>query len=165
MKFEKLRKLENNVFTSKIVRVEDENQDCVLEDKVLENDFGPVCVEAGGKFEAIVTKDSHSGKLKFEALTSKNSGKADQVNLAFAKTKNKVSLLMGTALEHSCNAKEETSREFEGVVLTAKQVAEMQCKIFEEVILDRIEVAIEEWKANKTDFETEILDPVHFSLV
>ena len=165
MKFKKERKLQDNVFTSKIVRIEDEFQDCVLEDRVLENDFGPVSVEAGGKFEAIVEKDGSTGGLVFKAITSANKSEADKANFKFALAPAKTVLLMGTSIDFSCDAREEASRTYESLTLTPLKAAEFKCKIFEEVILDRIKLAIEDWKVNKTDFETEILDPVHFSLV
>ena len=164
MKFEKSRVLQNNVFASRITRVEDDQQDCVLEDKVLENDFGPVVVKTGGKFEAILSKGV-SDELKFEAITSKNASKAKDANLKFAFTEGKVNVLMGTVLEFSCDSKQETSREVEDLHVSPKMIAEIKCKVFEEVMIDRLEVAIEEWKAAKTNFEQEILDPVHISLV
>lgn len=164
MKFEKSRVLQNNVFASRITRVEDDQQDCVLEDKVLENDFGPVVVKTGGKFEAILSKGV-SDELKFEAITSKNASKAKDANLKFAFTEGKVNVLMGTVLEFSCDSKQETSREVEDLHVSPKMIAEIKCKVFEEIMIDRLEVAIEEWKAAKTNFEQEILDPVHISLV
>lgn len=165
MKFEKSRVLQNNVFASRITRVEDDQQDCVLEDKVLENDFGPVAVKTGGKFEAILSKDSGTNELKFEAITSKNTSKANTANLKFAFTEGKVNVLMGTVLEFSCDSKQETSREVEDLHVSPKMIAEIKCKVFEEVMIDRLEVAIKEWKTAKTNFEQEILDPVHISLV
>ena len=57
MKFEKQRSLKNNVFSTKIVRVEEDDQDCILKEEQLEDDFGCVEVEVGGIFEAKITKN------------------------------------------------------------------------------------------------------------
>ena len=163
MKFQKVRVLKDNMFTTRINRVEDDSQDCVLEERVLENDFGPVVVEVGGKFEAIITKDDD--KLKFTPITSVNAEQANRANFKFAIPTSKTPILMGTKIEFSCDAKEESTRVYEDIALTPLKAAEIKCKVFEAVMLDRIESSINDWKANKTDFESEILDPVHFSLV
>ena len=52
MKFERVRNLKNNIFSTKIKRVEEDNQDCILKEEQLEDDFGCVLVEVGGIFEA-----------------------------------------------------------------------------------------------------------------
>lgn len=164
MKFEKVRLLRNNVFSTSINRVEDDNHDCVLEEKILENDFGPVQIDIGGKFEAYVEK--HEEALKITPITSKNqSSLGSKANFKFSTIPNKVSLLMGANINFTCDSTTEASRTYEELKLSPQKAAEFKCKMFEDIILDRIEVAIEKWKANKTEFETEILDPVHFSLV
>lgn len=164
MKFEKSRLLRNNVFSSTINRVEDDNQDCILEEKTLENDFGPVQIDMGGKFEAVIEKDED--KLKITPIVSSNAESIGaKANFKFSLPMNKVSLLMGTSLNFSCDSCQEVSRVFDELKLSPQKAAEFKCLMFEEIILDKIKVAIEKWKSNKTNFESEILDPVHFSLV
>lgn len=164
MKFEKQRSLKKNVFATKIVRVEEDNQDCILKEEQLEDDFGCVEVEVGGIFEAKIGKGS-DGSLEVTPVTSKLSTReAESVNFKFNLPSQKVKLIMDVEIPFSCDASKETSREFLKVVIPSLKIAEFKCKIFEEIILDRIELAIAAWKKKQTNFEEEILDPVHFSL-
>lgn len=164
MKFEKQRKLKNNIFSTKIVRVEEDNQDCVLKEEQLEDDFGCVEVEVGGIFEAKIVKGL-DGALEITPITSKcRTREAEYDNIKFSLPSQRVKLQMDVEIPFTCDATKEPSREFLKVVVPSLKVAEHKCKIFEEVILDRIEQAITAWKKKQTDFEQEILQPVHFSL-
>ena len=164
MKFEKQRSLKNNIFGTKIVRVEEDNQDCILREEQLEDDFGSVEVEVGGIFEAKVTK-ALDGSLDIAPITSKVKTRDSEItSLKFNLPKQKVKLLMDTEIPFLCDATKEPSREFLKVVVPGLKMAEFKCKIFEEIILDRIELAITAWKKKHTTFEEEILDAIHFSL-
>lgn len=164
MKFETQRNLKNNIFSTKIVRVEEDNQDCILKEQQLEDDFGCVEIEVGGIFEATVA-NGESGALTITPITSKTKAKeAELANFKFSLPSGKVKLLLDVEIPFSCDATKETSREFLKVVIPGLKVAEHKCKIFEAVILDRIELAIEAWKKKHTTFEEEILEAVHFPL-
>ena len=164
MKFETQRKLQNNIFYTKIVRVEEDDQDCILKEQQLEDDFGCVEVEVGGIFEANMSKDEH-GALEIKPVTSKTKTRdAEIVNFKFAVPSKKVKLLLDVEIPFSCDATKETSREVLKVVIPSLRMAEYKCKIFEAIILDRIELAINEWKKKHTNFEEEILEAVHFPL-
>lgn len=164
MKFETKRSLKNNIFSTSIVRVEEDDQDCILKEEQLENDFGCMEVETGGIFEAKVTKDEH-GALSINAITSKTKTRdAEIANFKFNIPSKKVKLIMDVEIPFSCDATKESSREFLKVSIPSLKIAEYKCRIFEEVILDRIEQVIAEWKNKQTTFEEEIIEPVHFSL-
>ena len=156
MKFDKLRGLKNNVFSTKLVRVEDDNQDCKVKEALLEDDFGYVEVQIGGRFEGTITGEtvdtSLEGKVK----------KSDV--LAFALPSSKVKLTMGTEISFTCDANKEVSRIFNEQKVPALKIAEAKSRIFEKVMIKRISEAIEAWKKQGTEFEQEILEPLHFSL-
>ena len=164
MKFEKQRCLKNNIFSTKIVRVEEDDQDCILKEEQLEDDFGCVEVEIGGIFEAKIAKGV-DGVLEITPVTSKSKAEEAQYDsIKFSLPSQKVKLKMDVEIPFTCDATKEPSREFFKVVVPSLKIAEHKCKIFEAIILDRIEQAIVAWKRKQTDFEQEILQPVHFSL-
>lgn len=163
MKFETQRKLKNNIFYTKISRVSEDDQDCIIKEQQLEDDFGYVEIEAGGVFEAKITKDEHQD-LVVTPVTSKAKAKEAEVNFKFSLPSKKVKLLLNVEIPFSCDATQEASREFLEKTLSGLKIAEHKCKIFEAVILDRIELAINAWKAKHTNFEEEILEAVHFPL-
>lgn len=164
MKFEKRRSLKNNVFSTKIVRVFEDDQDCILKEEQLEDDFGCVEVEVGGIFEAKITK-SLEGVLEVTSITSKAKARdAEEANFKFNLPSQRVKLLMDVQIPFACDATKESSREFLKIVIPGLKIAEHKCKIFEDIILDRIELAIEAWKKKQTIFEEEVLEPIHFSL-
>lgn len=165
MKFEKLRSLKNHVFSTTIKRVEDDDQDCLLEEKVLEDDFGHVEVKVGGKYEAVIEKSEDDDSVKVTAVTSENREElASKINFKFSIKESKVALKMGVPLTFSCDAKEEISRVIGDIKISPLEIAEFKCHIFEDVTLDSIGQAIEVWKNKATTFEQDILDPIHFSL-
>ena len=156
MKFDKLRGLKNNVFSTKLVRVEDDNQDCKVKEALLEDDFGYVEVQVGGRFEGTITGDSVDVSLESKVKKSEV--------LAFALPSSKVKLTMGTEISFTCDANKEVSRIFNEQKVPALKIAEAKCRIFEQVMEKRIGEAIEAWKKQGTEFEQEILEPLHFSL-
>ena len=156
MKFDKLRGLKNNVFSTKLVRVEDDNQDCKVKEALLEDDFGYVEVQVGGRFEGTITGDSVDVSLESKVKKSEV--------LAFALPSSKVKLTMGTEISFTCDANKEVSRIFNEQKVPALKIAEAKCRIFEKVMEKRIGEAIEAWKKQGTEFEQEILEPLHFSL-
>lgn len=165
MRFERERALKNNIFSTKITRVEDECEESVRQEEILEDDFGYVEIQVGGTFNAIIAKDEF-GVFSMKPVTSEMKAReVEQANFKFSLPATKVKLVMGAEIPFICDSLKETDREFEGHILPAKKVAEFKCKMFEEIILDRAKVAIKEWKDNLTSFETEELDPVHFDLV
>ena len=88
MKFDKLRGLKNNVFSTKLVRVEDDNQDCKVKEALLEDDFGYVEVQIGGRFEGKITGDG------VDTSSTALEGKKSSEVLAFALPSSKVRLTM-----------------------------------------------------------------------
>ena len=158
MKFDKLRGLKNNVFSTKLVRVEDDNQDCKVKEALLEDDFGYVEVQIGGRFEGIITGDG------VETSSTALEGKKSSEVLAFALPSSKVKLTMGTEISFTCDANKEVSRINKKQKVPALKIAEAKCRIFEKVMEKRIGEAIEAWKKQGTEFEQEILEPLHFSL-
>lgn len=145
MKFDKKRSLSNNVFATKFVRVEEDDQDCVIKEARLEDDFGFVEIQIGGTFQTEVTESAKEF-------------------IAFSLKSQKVQLKMGTEISYSCNAKEEVTRTLNGTTLSATKVAELKCKTFEIEIEKRIALAVEQWKEFTTSFETEVLDPITICL-
>lgn len=156
MKFDKLRGLKNNVFSTKLVRVEDDNQDCKVKEALLEDDFGYVEVQVGGRFEGTITGETVDVSLESKVKKSEV--------LAFALPSSKVKLTMGTEISFTCDANKEVSRIFNEQKVPALKIAEAKCRIFEKVMEKRIGEAIEAWKKQGTEFEQEILEPLHFSL-
>lgn len=160
MKFDKIRSLKNNVFSTKLVRVEDDDQDCKVKEALLEDDFGYVEVQIGGRFEGEMTNEDDE---LFVALSEGKVAKTSEV-LAFALPSSKVKLTMGTEISFTCDANKEVSRIFNDKPVPALKIAEAKCRIFEQVMEKRIGEAIEAWKKQGTEFEQEILEPLHFSL-
>ena len=158
MKFKTTRILKDNVFKTKIARVAILDAIDAAEEARLEDDFGPVAVEIGGKFEAFVSKDVTSGKLTFEPILSTTLPDiAAKANFKFAMSTMKVQLISTVAINYQCDSKLETQRKFEDIEVSTLSAAEQKCKLFEAVVLDRIKLAVAEWKLQQTNFETEIV--------
>ena len=118
MKFDKLRGLKNNVFSTKLVRVEDDDQDCKVKEALLEDDFGYVEVQIGGRFEGVVTPDGVD--TSSETLEGKKSSEI----LAFALPSSKVQLTIGKEISFTCDANKEVSRIFNEIQVPALKIAE-----------------------------------------
>lgn len=166
MKFITNRELKDKVFKTSIIRVAVIDDACASEEAIYENDFGPVIIEIGGKFEAYVSKENEdSEELTFEAITSDSSQDVKaKANFKFSINTSKVALKDKVVITYSCDAKIEGPRKFEEIAVSALMSAEQKCKIFETVIKDRIKLAVEAWKEQNTTFEIEEIDDLDISL-
>lgn len=152
MIFKTVRNLKNKVFSTSLVRVPEQDDPCAEIEKVLEDDFGPVEVEAGGKFEAYVTK-VEGQKPTYAKPTAEDK---DGLLFKFALDPKKIPLVAKAEISYSCDSEKETPRKTEkGLVITPLEIAELKCKIFEETVKERITAAVQDWKAKQTNFETE----------
>lgn len=163
MKFDIERSLVNKVFTTSIVRVPVIDDACAEEEKALENDFGPVEVEIGGKFEAIVEKQVDA--LKFTpVLSTTEELERKKANFKFSLNPQKVVIKENASITFSCNALNESARTYEDLQVDPLRSAEEKCKVFEAVIKERIELAVAAWKAQQTNFESEVVPGFEISL-
>lgn len=163
MKIDIERSLKNKIFTTSLIRVPVLDDACAEEEKQLEDDFGPVEVEVGGKFEAIVTKELDH--LKFTpVLTTTSAEDRLKANFKFSLSSNKVILKERAQMSYSCNALDESIRKHEDMIIDPLRAAEEKCKLFEAIIKERIELAVAEWKAQQTTFEKEEVAGFEISL-
>ena len=161
------RSLKNNVYFTKTSFVNYGKKDesgvidtnIAAEEAKIIDDFGAPKVSIGGLFLGTVKKvTDENGKVEVEvAKTSFETKKELEddkeegvVKIDFVLTANEINLdnTFNAALSINANS----TKEIEG--LTAEQVAEAKCKIFEKVIQDRAENKILEYKEKLTDFET-----------
>ena len=133
MVFETVRNLKNYVFSTSLVRKVIQDDETAEIEKGLEDDFGPVVVDAGGMFEGYVTKAEAKDKPTVSLTGPEAEG---TIKIKFAlENKNLISLDQKAIIKYSCNAENETSKKVkEGVELTPLEVAEVKCKIFEAVM-------------------------------
>lgn len=167
MKIDRMRNLSNNIFSSKLIRVADDDQSCVLIEKKLEDDFGPVEIQIGGLIEIVVKLNSRRDGLDFTPVTSEHPKPEegdDNVIIAYQIPSERQAILMNTTLQYECNAALEVDRTILEKKADSLRIAEEKCKAFEAVMLDRLKLAVDAWKAKKTSFEDEALAPVHFNL-
>lgn len=153
MIFKTVRELKNKVFKTSIIRVAKQDDPCVEAEARLEDDFGPVSIEAGGKFEAAISKKDNKFEIEYDIKTaeSKNVFK-------FAIDSKKIELLPSVVITYSCDSEKETIRRYTDLELSPLEAAELKCRIFEAAIESRIEIAINEWKLQQTDFEEEKIE-------
>ena len=151
MKFDVVRDLTNKVFTTDIVRkIVPGDPDDVIETG-LENDFGAVQVEVGGLFEGFIKKDAATGALTAEITGTVG---ADTIEFKFAAPTNTMALSVKSVIEFKADAKLESPRTFDVTTeIPAIKVAELKCELFEKIIKDRIEKAVDAWKKEATPFE------------
>lgn len=160
MKIDIKRNLENKVFSSTLTRVVKSDDPNVEEEKQLENDFGPVKVNATGVFSANITKSSDT-----IVMTPVMDGAESNFKFAIPKT-DAVALEAGTELPFVCDAKEQTDLKIsEQVSFNALQVAEYKCRLFEAIMKLRIQKSVDEWKKQQTNFETEVIPEIEINLV
>lgn len=154
MKFNVLRDLTNKVFTSTIARViVPDDADDIIESK-LENDFGPVKVQAGGLFEGFIVKDSVSGE--YSAALTGTVG-IDTIAFKFGLAANEVVIGSTTKIVYKCDAKLEAALTFDATTsIPALKVAELKCELFEKEIQNRLVKAVADWKAETTAFESTV---------
>jgi hypothetical protein len=151
MKFNVLRDLTNKVFTSTIARVVVQDDPDNLVETKLENDFGPVKIEAGQIFEGFITKDSTTGELNVSLTGTIGPG---VIKLKFATPSNSIAITSTSQIVFKCDANLQAPIVFDATTtIPSLKVAELKCKLFELGIQDRIEKAVVDWKAEQTTFE------------
>lgn len=154
MKFETNRTLKNKVFSTSLVRVSTQDDPCLETEKQLEDDFGSVQVDAGGKFEVYVTKTANA-KPTFSNTATTDTKTTGEFLFKFALDTKVVALVPKVELSYSCDAKQESPRkDGNGLVIPVLEVAELKCEIFEALMRERISKAVASWKEQQTDFET-----------
>ena len=155
------RSLKNNVYFTKTFFVKYGTSDAIdgnsaAEEARIIDDFGAPKVSVGGSFSGIV-KVTDDGKV--EVVEKEEPTEADEVKIEFVLAMNEVNLdnTFSAALSINANSTKaiRDDKDNNKVLLTAEQVAEAKCKIFEKVIKDRAEKKILEYKKKSTDFENE----------
>ena len=165
------RSLKNNVYSTKTSFVNYGKKDesgaidtnIAAEEAKIIDDFGAPKVSIGGSFLGAVKvtdKEVKDKKVKVVEVVKttyetkqeleNEPDEAGVVKIDFVLTVNEINLDETFATSLSINA--DSTKEIGG--LTAEQVAEAKCKIFEKVIQDRAEKKILEYKEKLTDFET-----------
>ena len=158
----KERSLKNNVYSTKISFVSYGSKDkssgaidktiAAQEAKIID-DFGAPKVSVGGSFLGTV-KVTDDGKVEVVNEEKPEEG----VVIKFVLPVNEINLDNTFATSLSIDAG--STKEIE--VLTAEQVAEAKCKIFEETIQNRAGKKILEYKKKLTNFETAFDDEANF---
>ena len=139
------------------------DESIAAEEAKIIDDFGAPKVSIGGSFSGTVKKvTDEKGKVKVEVVED---SEPEAVKIDFVLAMNEVNLdnTFSAALSINANStKEILDSNTNTVLLTAEQVAEAKCKIFEKIIQDRAENKIKEYKAKLTDFETAFADEANF---
>ena len=167
------RSLKNNVYSTKTSFVNYGRKDVsgtidkniAAEEAKIIDDFGAPKVSVGGLFLGTVkVTTDEKGKEKVEVVKTTfetkqeldNDDEAGVVKIDFVLAMNEVNLdnTFSVALSINANSTKAILGDDGTVLLTAEQVAEAKCKIFEKVIQTRAENKINEYKAKLTDFET-----------
>ena len=155
------RSLKNNVYSTKTSFVDYGKKDVsgaidksiAAEEAKIIDDFGAPKLSVGGLFLATVS--AANNKVTIEKIFDKKEEYDLEVQgngiakVDFVLAMNEVNLDNTFSVALSINAN--STKGIEG--LTAEQVAEAKCKIFEQVIQDRAEKKILEYKEKLTDFE------------
>ena len=155
------RSLKNNVYFTKTSfvsygRKDDIDKENAAEEAKIIDDFGAPKVSVGGSFSGTVkVTDGKVEVVKIETEGEIEAG-TDEVKIEFVLAMNEVNLdnTFSVALSINANSTKAILGDDGTVLLTAEQVAEAKCKIFEKVIQTRAENKINEYKAKLTDFET-----------
>lgn len=159
MKIETTRKLENKIFETVLKRVIKEDDINAEKEKKLENDFGPVTINATGLFCAKFTGTQDNISM---APVYDNSESNFKFSIA---SSNPIALEDNTEIPFSCDANKQTAVVVnETITLSPLQVAEYKCRLFEAVIKNRIQKAVEEWKKQQTNFEDEVIPEFEINL-
>ena len=156
------RSLKNNVYFTKTSfvsygRKDDIDKKNAAEEAKIIDDFGAPKLSVGGSFSGTVKVTD--GKVEVVKIETEGEIEVEEgaVKIDFVLAMNEVNLdnTFSAALSINANStKEIRDNNTNTVLLTAEQVAEAKCKIFEKVIQDRAEKKIKEYKAKLTDFET-----------
>lgn len=152
MNFETKRKVENNVFSVNIVFTEfgteemDENRE-----KALFDDLGFPSINLGNiTFEGEFDVDGDKRVIDAEA------GSGDKVS--FVVNAKKLILGPGFSTSYSVDARDIASSELGSKLNTNRLVAEAKCLLFQEKVLEAIENSVTKLKAERTRFETEVVE-------
>lgn len=162
MKLDISRTLNNRVFSTTLIRTTKDDTD-YAEERILEDDFGAVEIDAGGKFELLIYLDEVTGDL----MLSKFNPDADTSNLdcvvhKFIKDSDNIKVEVGTEISHTRDAKQINSLELSKskTRVATDMLAEFECRIFEVIIADRIKSGADKWCNYATTFETEEVEPI-----
>ena len=169
------RSLKNNVYSTKTSFVDYGKKDVsgaidksiAAEEAKIIDDFGAPKLSVGGWFFATVS--AANNEVTIEKIFDKKEDYDLEVpgngiaKVDFVLAMNEVNLdnTFSAALSINANSTKEIL-DNGTVLLTAEQVAEAKCKIFEKIIQDRAENKIKEYKAKLTDFETAFDDEANF---
>ena len=162
MIFKKERNLQNKVFSTKISFVNYGAKDSAgnlykavaeQEEKLID-DFGAPTVKVGGQFIGHVKLEADKLTVKTFANASEAEAVGDAECITYVLADADIALDKTFQVEYSVTSKKEKATE----KLTAEQVAEAKCLIFEDVIQKRAEAVITEFKKKTTSFETELED-------
>lgn len=176
------RSLKNNVYFTKTSFVNYGRKDVsgvidtniAAEEAKIIDDFGAPKVSVGGLFLGTVKKvTDENGKVEVEVVKTTFKTKQELVDepdeegvvkIDFVLTANEINLdeTFATSLSINANSTKEILDNDKKVLLTAEQVAEAKCKIFEKVIQDRAENKILEYKEKLTDFENGFANTKNF---
>lgn len=162
MKLDISRTLNNRVFSTTLIRTIKDDNDYVKE-RVYEDDFGAIEIDAGGKFELLIYLDNTTGNLMLEKYDPEaDISDLDCVVHKFIKDSNNIKVEVGTEISYSKDAKQINALELsksKTKVLT-DMIAEFECRIFEIIIADKIRAEIDKWCKYTTTFETEQVEPI-----
>ena len=165
------RSLKNNVYSTKTSFVDYGKKDVsgaidksiAAEEAKIIDDFGAPKLSVGGWFFATVS--AANNEVTIEKIFDKKEDYDLEVpgngiaKVDFVLAMNEVNLdnTFSAALSINANSTKaiRDDKDNNKVLLTAEQVAEAKCKIFEKVIKDRAEKKILEYKKKSTDFENE----------
>ena len=161
MKFNKSRNLSNKVFSVSIERT-NKNDSNYNAERILEDDFGSVQIDIGGRFYVAYVEDE--GIITAHPVFNyEESVWVDSLDKYIIDT-NIVSLTVGAKIQYQCDAKQLNKIQFALGNISPIKIAENRCIAFEAIIEDRINKAVELWKENQSDFEQE-LDGFEVSLL
>lgn len=158
MLFKKSRSLKDKVFGTKIEFVDFGERDALgqidVEAKAKEQDlidnFGAPQVSVGKEFVGHV-------KLVDGKVTLVEQTDADAICITYILSEKILDVTTGFTASIGVDAKKETAIEAK---LTAEQVAEAKCLVFEEVVAKRLLATIDSLKAKFTAFESEALEEI-----
>lgn len=167
MKFDVTRKLSDKVFTSVVkynsygvvdsTQVDEDNEVINMlmtadEEKSIFEDFGYAVIEVGGEYKGFVKIETVEEKDKITLVEETEEG---AIPITYVRNIEKHILDETFEVTYSSNANKLEDTES----LTALQLSEAKCLIFEKSIQDKIQTAIKDVKDAYTAFEKE--NPAH----
>ena len=163
MKLDISRTLNNRIFSTTLIRTTKDDPD-YTEERILEDDFGSIEIDAGGKFELLIYQEE--GEIKLGKYNqSSDISNLDCAVHKFIKDTDLIKVEVGTEITHTRDAKQINSLELSisKTRIIPDMVAEFECRIFEAIISSRITEGINTWCVYETKFETEDLEPIIIS--